>query len=240
MTPPAHKKTLSAHEIISHPTHNNSYEMFCTSTEQALEDSGISIAPLERPRAPDVEHMPPPPSIPGARTHRAERIAKEAANPLSSEKSATESITESSTDDEEGGHVKSSNIEQFSDTENVTGAGNASKDEHAEAGEPLSDGKHSNADEHSLDDKIIKDPQDVKTTDAHIEHSGELDNVSTPHLAIPDGEALVPSNPLKGSVSDDGIFLFLFILYNFDSDSDVDIGSPPPLQGASRMTGGVF
>ena len=54
--------------------------------------------------------MPPPPSIPGARTHRAERIAKEAANPLSSEKSATESITESSTDDEKGGHVKLNNL----------------------------------------------------------------------------------------------------------------------------------
>src|SRR6266545_417045 len=63
-----------------------------TSVEQALEDSGISIAPLERPRASNTHHMPPPPSILGARTRRAERIAKEAENASSSEKGRVGSV----------------------------------------------------------------------------------------------------------------------------------------------------
>ncbi len=71
--------------------------------EQALEDSGISIAPLERPHASNTHHMPPPPSILGARTRHAEHIAKEAENAPSSEKSSSteSSSTESSLDEVE-------------------------------------------------------------------------------------------------------------------------------------------
>src|SRR6266498_5623728 len=89
------------------------------------------FAPFERPHASNTHHMPTPASILGARTRRAERIAKEAENASSSEKSSSteSSSTESSSDEVEDetnskSSAKSSDINSScadnSNTENVS------------------------------------------------------------------------------------------------------------------------
>jgi len=89
------------------------------STEQALEDSGISIAPLERPHAHDSKHMPLPPSISGAHTHRYERVATETAKLPSEDGSSSESTSE-----DEGSDAKQSNIENASFSDNSANGSN--------------------------------------------------------------------------------------------------------------------
>ena len=265
--------------------------------EQALEDSGISIAPLERPRASNTHHMPPPPSILGARTHRAERIAKEAENAPSSEKSSSteSSSTESSSDEVENetnskssakssdinssradngntenvsdiedqsvgnkasdvedqsvgnkasdvedgsdadkitdaGKIKASDVGDGSDTDKITDAGKMITDagkiadaEHTKAGE-APDNKQSHTAGFSMDTKDAVSTENSKALDSQ---SQNLDNTSKTQQSLPvqDDESLVLSTPLKRPVP---------------NNSDIDMDSPPDLQGASRMTGGIF
>jgi len=233
--------------------------------EQALEDSGISIAPLERPRASNTHHMPPPPSILGARTRRAERIAKEAENASSSEKSSSteSSSTESSSDEVENetnskssakssdinsscadnGNTenvsdiedqsvgnKASDVEDGSDTDKITDAGKMITDagkiadaEHTKAGEAL-DNKQSHTAGFSMDTKDAISTENSKALDSQ---SQNLDNTSKTQQSLPvqDDESLVLSTPLKRPAP---------------NNSDIDMDSPPDLQGASRMTGGIF
>ncbi len=233
--------------------------------EQALEDSGISIAPLERPCASNTHHMPPPPSILGARTRRAERIAKEAENASSSEKSSSteSSSTESSSDEVENetnskssakssdinsscadnGNTenvsdiedqsvgnKASDVEDGSDTDKITDAGKMITDagkiadaEHTKAGEAL-DNKQSHTAGFSMDTKDAISTENSKALDSQ---SQNLDNTSKTQQSLPvqDDESLVLSTPLKRPVP---------------NNSDIDMDSPPDLQGASRMTGGIF
>ena len=228
--------------------------------EQALEDSGISIAPLERPRASNTHHMPPPPSILGARTRHAERIAKEAENASSSEKSSS---TESSSDEVENetnskssakssdinsscadnGNTenvsdiedqsvgnKASDVEDGSDTDKITDAGKMITDagkianaEHTKAGEAL-DNKQSHTAGFSMDTKDAISTENSKALDSQ---SQNLDNTSKTQQSLPvqDDESLVLSTPLKRPVP---------------NNSDIDMDSPPDLQGASHMTGGIF
>ncbi len=106
------------------------------STEQALEDSGISIAPLEWPRARDSKHMPPPPSISGARIRRSERVATETAKLPSEDGSSSESTSEDKGSDAKQSNIENasfsdnsangSNIENISDTESSGEAANVS------------------------------------------------------------------------------------------------------------------
>ena len=233
--------------------------------EQALEDSGISIAPLERPRASNTHHMPPPPSILGARTRRAERIAKEAENASSSEKSSSteSSSTESSSDEVENetnskssakssdinsscadnGNTenvsdiedqsvgnKASDVEDGSDADKITDAGKMITDagkitdtEHTKASEAL-DNKQSQTAGFSMDTKDAISTENSKALDSQ---SQNLDNTSKTQQSLPvqDDESLVLSTPLKHPVP---------------NNSDIDMDSPPDLQGASRMTGGIF
>ena len=253
--------------------------------EQALEDSGISIAPLERPCASNTHHMPPPPSILGARTRRAERIAKEAENAPSSEKSSSteSSSTESSSDEVENetnskssakssdinssradngntenvsdiedqsvgnkasdvedgsdadkitdaGKIKASDVGDGSDTDKITDAGKMITDagkiadaEHTKAGE-APDNKQSHTAGFSMDTKDAVSTENSKALDSQ---SQNLDNTSKTQQSLPvqDDESLVLSTPLKRPVP---------------NNSDIDMDSPPDLQGASRMTGGIF
>src|SRR6266511_2937496 len=228
--------------------------------EQALEDSGISIAPLERPCASNTCHMPPPPSILGA-----EHIAKEAENAPSCEKSSsTESssteisldevedetnskssakssdINSSCTDNSNTENVsdiedqsvgnKASDVEDGSDADKITDAskmitdaGKITDAEHTKPSEAL-DNKQSQTAGFSMDTKDAVSTENSKALDSQ---SQNLDNTSKTQQSLPvqDDESLVLSTPLKCPVP---------------NNSDIDMDSPPDLQGASRMTGGIF
>ena len=220
--------------------------------------------------------MPPPPSILGARTRRAERIAKEAENAPSSEKSSSteSSSTQSSSDEVEveteskssakssdinsgsadNGNTenvsdiedhsdgnKASNAEDGSDADKITGdskiinadkitddskitdAGKITNAEHTKASEAL-DNKQSQTAGFSMDTKDAVSTENSKALDSQ---SQNLDNTSKTQQSLPvqDDEILVLSTPLKRPVP---------------NNSDIDMDSPPDLQGASRMTGGIF
>jgi len=222
--------------------------------EQALEDSGISIAPLERPRASNTHHMPPPPSILGACTRRAEHIAKEAENAPSSEKSSSTESTSDEVEDEtnskssakssdinsscaDNGNTenvsdiedqsvgnKASDVEDGSDASKmITDAGKITDTEHTKASEAL-DNKQSQTAGFSMDTKDAISTENSKALDSQ---SQNLDNTSKTQQSLPvqDDESLVLSTPLKCPIP---------------NNSDIDMDSPPDLQGASRMTGGIF
>jgi hypothetical protein len=218
--------------------------------------------------------MPPPPSILGARTRRAERIAKEAENAPSGEKSSSteSSSTESSSDESSSDEVEdetnskskakssdtnSSSADNDGNTENVSdiedhSVGNktsdaedgsdadkiadtnkiADADKIADAGK-IADAEHTSE---ALDNKqsqtagFSMDTKDAVTTEnskALDSQSQILDNTSKIQQSLPvqDDNILVLSTPLKCPVS---------------NNSDIDMDSPPDLQGASRMTGGIF
>ena len=190
--------------------------------------------------------MPPISSSLGARTRRVEQIAKEVAQPLSVEESSSTESSSSEDGDEES-DVKHGDIEPASDIENASNAENASdnaggsiaKAENVSGDESASNSESSDASiaekagdsKHAGDSKSVevvdaKDTEDIKITDNHIEHSDKLDNVSKapqPAILVEDNDVVAPSTPLKKGPG-----------------SDVDMGSPPALQGASCMTGGVF
>src|SRR6266540_2893015 len=157
--------------------------------------------------------MPPPPSIPGAHTRRAECIAKEAANAPISEKSiSTESSSTESSSDE---------VEDDSDAEDASNAENAKTDE------VLNDSNHSPTAEFSMDTEDAKGTENTKTFDSQPQKIDNVPKTPQPPVPVQDDEVLVLLTPLKRPVPD---------------NSDVDMGSPPApaLQGASRMTGGIF
>ena len=207
--------------------------------------------------------MPPPPSIPGARTRRAECIVKEAANApiseksISTESSSTESSsTESSSDEVEddienpgsadNGNAENaseiednsavnkaseaedaSNGDKASDIEDANDAEDASNAENAKTDKALNDSNHSPTAEFSMDTEDAKGTENTKTFDSQPQKIDNVPKTPQPPVPVQDDEVLVLLTPLKRPVPD---------------NSDVDMGSPPApaLQGASRMTGGIF
>jgi len=217
--------------------------------EQALEDSGISIAPLERPRASNTRHMPPPPSILGARNETNSKSSAKSSDINSScaDNGNTENVSDiedqsvgnKASDVEDGsdadkitdaGKIKASDVEDGSDTDKITDAGKMITDagkiadaEHTKAGEAL-DNKQSHTAGFSMDTKDAVSTENSKALDSQ---SQNLDNTSKTQQSLPvqDDESLVLSTPLKRPVP---------------NNSDIDMDSPPDLQGASHMTGGIF
>src|SRR6266545_873772 len=171
--------------------------------------------------------MPPPPSIPGACTRRAECIVKEAANAPISEKSIS---TESSST--ESSSTESSSDEVEDDIENPGSADNGNAENASEIEDNSAVNKASEAEDASNGDKAsdIEDAKGTENTKTFDSQPQKIDNVpKTPQPPVPvqDDEVLVLLTPLKRSVPE---------------HSDVDMGSrpAPPLQGASCMTGGIF
>src|SRR6266540_2623119 len=105
----------------------------------------------------------------------------------------------------------------------ITNAGKIADAEHTKAGEAL-DNKQSHTAGFSMDTKDAISTENSKALDSQ---SQNLDNTSKTQQSLPvqDDESLVLSTPLKRPAP---------------NNSDIDMDSPPDLQGASRMTGGIF
>src|SRR6266540_64718 len=177
--------------------------------------------------------MPPPPSIPGARTRHAERIVKEAANApiseksISTESSSTESSSTESSSDEVEDDIENPGSADNGNAENANDAEDASNAENAKTDKALNDSNHSPTAEFSMDTEDAKGTENTKTFDSQPQKIDNVPKTPQPPVPVQDDEVLVLLTPLKRPVPD---------------NSDVDMGSPPApaLQGASRMTGGIF
>ena len=208
------------------------------STEQALEDSGISIAPLERPHARDSKHMPPPPSISGARTRRSERVATETAKLPSEDGSSSESTSEDEGSDAKQSNIENasssdnsangSNIENVSDTESSGEAANVSdvdKTGNAEktgaATEKAGDAAKKAGDAAEKAGAATEKAGAVEKTDAGNADTEEHSNKAKQQAKNSgstgdDGNeeilqvSLVPSTPLKEPIPDNGNLFFIF------------------------------
>ena len=112
---------------------------------------------------------------------------------------------------------------KIADAGKITNAGKIADAEHTKAGEAL-DNKQSHTAGFSMDTKDAISTENSKALDSQ---SQNLDNTSKTQQSLPvqDDESLVLSTPLKRPVP---------------NNSDIDMDSPPDLQGASRMTGGIF
>src|SRR6266540_7069389 len=187
--------------------------------------------------------MPPPPSIPGARTRRAERIVKEAANAPISEKSiSTESSSDEVEDDiENPGSADKGNTENASEIEDNSAVNKASEAEDASNGDKASDIEDASNAENAKTDKALNDSNHSPTAEFSMdtEDAKGTENTKTPQKI--DNVPKTPQPPVP--VQDDEVFVLLTPLKcPVPDNSDVDMGSPPApaLQGASRMTGGIF
>ena len=187
--------------------------------------------------------MPPPPTIPGARVRRSERVAKEAESSPSSEKASSESSeseqdesTESITNSSEEADDSSESIENIKsandDPIENDGDGDITKDKHEDVYENNDEDKHEEVIYEHEDNSGSQDNDDATgpkmeqpatpCITADIEHKGAsesaMEQPAAP-LTVVKSPALgspvlgAPSTPPKRPLPDDGIIFNLFILY---------------------------
>ena len=134
--------------------------------EQAFENSGISIAPLERPRASNTYHMLSSPSILGAHTHYAECITKEAKNAPSSEKSSSTESSSDEIEDETNSKASAKSSDINSSSANNGNTKNVSDIEDHSIGNKASDTNKITDNDKITDDSKIIDAEDTKANKA--------------------------------------------------------------------------
>ncbi|KAF8809167.1 hypothetical protein BYT27DRAFT_7285400, partial [Phlegmacium glaucopus] len=235
-----------------------------TPAERALKASGASVAPLERPRAPDAEHMPPPPTIPGARICRAERLTHVVEQTHSSEDEGASEDNDSPRDDNHSVQDNNS-IKDNNEVDENTSNEATDKIEEAEARANAHD---DNIEEASDENRCENDPTHLRTARTHspvvstpvistpVVSTSAVSTpavstpavstpaVSTPAISTPAISTLVISTPVSAPTVSAPVVSAPAVSAPAPAVSAPAVSAPvmgsPPLHGSSHTTGGFI